>query len=87
MLFVFTEAENSQSLSETPHKVLNLPDVHTAAVKPTVSSDTLSAIWFVWWRKRTVDTSPNAAKHLERDEERERVRERRSENIQSRVRR
>lgn len=35
-------------------------------IKPTVSCETLSAIWLVWWRKRTVETSPSAAKHLKK---------------------
>lgn len=34
--------------------------------KPTVSCETLSAIWLVWCRKRTVETSPSAAKHLKK---------------------
>lgn len=40
-----------------------------AGKKPTISCETLSAIWLVWWRKRTVETSPNAAKHLEKKRE------------------
>lgn len=35
-------------------------------IKPTVSCETLSAIWLVWWRKRRVETSPSAAKHLKK---------------------
>lgn len=36
-----------------------------SVLKQTISWETLSAVWLVWWRKRTVETSPSAAKHLE----------------------
>lgn len=36
-------------------------------IKRTISCETLSAIWFVWWRNRTVETSPSAAKHLQKE--------------------
>jgi hypothetical protein len=54
----------------------------------TVSWDTWSAMVLVWWRKRTVETSPKAAKHLgvtqkEGKYKNEEVRERKSKQIQS----